>query len=101
MAAVLLQIMSTDTGKDVYHPIGFRSKKLSGSAACWDAHKREAFAVYYEGRVFSYHRCIERSRVGIDPKTLLQVEQSEVYIDICGRAHLQSFNRLLTHTRKD
>ena len=34
VAAVLLQIMPAEAEEDVYHPICFRSKKLSGSAAC-------------------------------------------------------------------
>ena len=95
---MLLQILpSEDDKKDVYHPIGFRSKKLSGSAACWDAHKREAYAVYYGVKAFSYYLCMKQFIVETDHKNLLYMEQSEAYIVIPWRIYLQSFNMLLRH----
>jgi hypothetical protein len=36
VSAVLLQIFRNDDGKKSYHPIAFKSKKLSGAAVRWD-----------------------------------------------------------------
>ena len=46
VGAVLLQILNIE-GKEVYHPLGFKSKKLSGSALNCDIHKKEAYALYF------------------------------------------------------
>ena len=97
VCAVLLQIMVID-GKDVYHPIGFKSKKLSGSAANWDAYKREAYVVYWGVKVFSYYLHHGKSFIlETDHANLLYMEKSEVYIVIRWRIYLQSFLFLLRH----
>ena len=94
--AVLLQIVVID-GKEAYHPIGFRSKKLSGSAVNWDAHEREAFAVYWGVHVFSYYLIAKQFIIETDHANLLYMEQSEAYIIIRWRIYLQSFNMHLRH----
>ena len=94
--AVLLQIVVMD-GVEAYHPIGFRSKKLSGSAVNWDAHKREAFAVYWGVHAFSYYLIAKQFIIETDHKNLLYMEQSEAYIVIRWRIYLQSFNMHLRH----
>ena len=50
VSVVLLLIMPVEGGNDTYHPIGFMSKELSWSAACCDAHKREAFPEAFSGQ---------------------------------------------------
>ena len=55
VAAVLLQIIQNNDGKDIYHPIGFKSKKLSGPAVRWDIFKKEAYAIYFAVKSFAYY----------------------------------------------
>ena len=96
VSAVLLQIVKVDD-KEIYHPIGFKSKKLSGSAVNWDAHKREAYAVYWGVRTFSYYLHAKQFVLETDHKNLLYMEGSEVYIVVRWRVYLQSFLMLLRH----
>ena len=55
VAAVLLQIIKGKDGKDTYHPIGFKSKKLTRAAVRWDIHKKEAYEVYYRMKCIAYY----------------------------------------------
>jgi len=96
VCAVLLQILIINN-KEVYHPIGFKSKKLSGSAANWDAHKREAYACYWGVKVFSYYLHGKKFILETDHANLLYMEKSEVYIVVRWRIFLQSFMFLLRH----
>ena len=96
VTAVLLQIVIID-GKEVYHPIGFKSKKLSGSAMNWDAHKREAYGCYWGVKVFSYYLHGKPFILETDHSNLLYMEKSEVYIIIRWRIYLQSFIFYMRH----
>ena len=96
VCAVLLQIMIVNN-REVYHPIGFKSKKLSGSAANWDVHKRESYACYWGVKVFSYYLHGKKFILETDHANLLYMEKSEVYIVIRWRIYLQSYMFLLRH----
>ena len=96
VCAVLLQILVVNE-KEVYHPIGFKSKKLSGSAANWDAHKREAYAVYWGVKVFSYYLHGKKFILETDHANLLYMEKSDVYIIVRWRIYLQSYMFVLRH----
>lgn len=95
--AVLLQIVIGADGKEIYHPIGFKSKKLSGSACNWDAHKREAYAVYFGCKAFAYYLHGKQFILETDHANLLYMEKSDVYIVIRWRIYLQSLMFLLRH----
>ena len=94
VCAVLLQIVTVD-GKEAYHPIGFKSTKLSGPATRWDIFKKEAFAVYYGVKSFAYYLHGEQFVVETDHRNLLWMEKSEANTVIRWRVYLQSFNMLL------
>ena len=94
VCAVLLQIVTVD-GKEAYHPIGFKSTKLSGPATRWDIFKKEAFAVYYGVKSFAYYLHGKQFVVETDHRNLLWMEKSEANIVIRWRVYLQSFNMLL------
>ena len=96
VCAVLLQIIIVNN-KEVYHPIGFKSMKLSGSATNWDAHKREAYGCYWGVKVFSYYLHGKKFILETDHANLLYMEKSEVYIVVRWRIYLQSFMFLLRH----
>ena len=99
VAAVLLQIVQNDKGEDIYHPIGFKSKKLSGPATRWDIFKKEAYAVYFAVKSFAYYLHGKKFIMETDHQNLLWMEKSEAYIVIRWRVYLQSFMMLLRNIK--
>ena len=98
VGAVLLQIKIID-GKEVYQPIGFKSHKFSGSAANWDAHKKEAYALYFGVKSFSYYLRGKPFILETDHSNLQYIEKSEVPIIVRWRVYLQSFMHVLRHIK--
>jgi len=99
VAAVLLQIFKDENGKDTYHPIAFKSRKLSGSAVRWDIYKKEAYAVYFAVKSFAYYLHGKKFILETDHQNLLWMEKSEAYIVIRWRIYLQSFQMLLRNIK--
>ena len=79
--AVLLQVV-IENGKEVYHPIGFKSHKFSGAAANWDTHKKEAYAVFWGVKSFAYFLYGKHFICETDHRNLLFMEKSEAAIVI-------------------
>jgi len=99
VSAVLLQIVTNEENKEVYHPIGFKSKKLSGAATRWDIYKKEAYAVYFAVKSFAYYLHGKSFILETDHQNLLWMEKSEAYIVIRWRVYLQSFQMLLRNIK--
>ena len=98
-AAVLLQVMKNDKGEDTYHPIAFKSRKLSGPATRWDIYKEEAYAVYFAVKSFAYYLHGKQFILETDHQNLLWMEKSKAYIVIRWRVYLQSFLMLLRNIK--
>ena len=96
VGAVLMQIAIVD-GKEVYQPIGFKSKKFSGAASRWDTHKKEAYSLFFAVKSFAYYLRGKPFILENDHANLLYLAKSEVPIIIRWRVYLQSFQHLLRH----
>ena len=99
VAAVLLQIIQNNYGKNIYHPIGFKSKTLSGPAVRWDIFKKEAYAIYFAVKSFAYYLHGKTFIMETDHQNLLWMEKSEAYIVIRWRVFLQSFRMFLRNIK--
>jgi hypothetical protein len=54
IGAYLYQVVTTDEGKEVEHPIGFISKSLVSGHDSWDIPMKEGFAIFYALRKWEY-----------------------------------------------
>ena len=93
--AVLLQLLETEDGRTIHHPLGFKSYKFSDAASRWDIHKKEAYALYSGVKSFAYHLRFKPFILETDHANLLYMEKSEVPIVVRWRVYLQSFQHVL------
>ena len=98
VGAVLLQIRIIN-GKEIHQPIGFKSHKFSGAALNWDAHKKEAYALYFGTKSFAYYLRGKPFILETDHSNLQYIEKSEVPIIIRWRVYMQSFMLVLRHIK--
>ena len=100
VGSVLLQVVPdpANPAVEVQQVIAYASAKFSPQAFRWDIPKKEAYALYYAVKSFSYylhggkHFILET-----DHKNLLWMEQSIIPIVIRWRILLQSFPFFLRH----
>ena len=91
VGAVLIQVLEDGVHKGEHQPIAFSSQKFSDQAGKWDIFKKEAYAVYYGVKTFSYYLHGKPIVLETDHKNLLWIEKSTVPIVIRWRVYLQSF----------
>ena len=91
VGAVLIQVLGEGPQVGEHQPIAFSSHKFSEQAAKWDIFKKEAFAVYFGVKTFSYYLHGKPIVLETDHKNLLWIEKSTVPIVIRWRVYLQSF----------
>ena len=91
VGAVLIQVLEDGIHAGEHQPIAFSSQKFSDQAGKWDIFKKEAYAVYYGVKTFSYYLHGKPVVLETDHKNLLWIEKSTVPIVIRWRVYLQSF----------
>jgi len=91
VGAVLMQEVNNGTNDASYQPIGFSSQKFSNQATRWDPFKKEAYAVYFGVKSFSYYLHGKPLVLETDHRNLVWIEKSTVPIVIRWRVYLQSF----------
>ena len=97
VGAVLLQVPE---GKDVepgMQPLGFLSQKFSEQASRWDPFKKEAYAIYWGVKAFSYYLRGRQFILETDHRNLVWMEKSTVPIVVRWRVYLQSYDMLIRH----
>ena len=99
VSAVLFQVITDATGKEVHHPIGFKSKKFSGPARVWDTFKKECYGIFYGVKAFSYYLLGKPFTIETDHNNLVWMEQSEAHIVVRWRIYMQSFQFLIRHIK--
>ena len=97
VGGVLLQLAPQPDGGTIPQPLAFASAKLSDAATRWDNFKREAFALYWVVKQFSYFLYGKFFHLETDHANLQWMEKSDVPIVIRWRVFLQSFSFLLRH----
>jgi hypothetical protein len=100
VGSVLLQLVPdpADSSQMIQQVIAYASSKFSPQAFRWDLPKKEAYALYFAVKSFSYYLYGGKSFIlETDHKNLLWMEQSIVPIVIRWRILLQSFSFLLRH----
>jgi hypothetical protein len=98
VGAVLLQVPEGEESADKgMQPLGFVSQKFSEQAQRWDSFKKEAYAIFYGVRAFSYFLRGKSFILETDHRNLVWMEKSTVPIVIRWRAYLQSFDMLIRH----
>jgi len=91
VGAVLMQEINSGAKDAAYQPIGFSSQKFSNQATRWDPFKKEAYAVYFGVKSFSYYLHGKPLVLETDHRNLVWIEKSTVPIVIRWRVYLQSF----------
>ncbi len=97
VGSVLFQIFKTIEGLDIYQPISFTSKRLSGAAVNWDTYKKEAYGIFEGVNSNAYYLLGKSFKVQTDHRNLQFIEQSKQPIIIRWRNLLQSFDFIIEH----
>ncbi len=98
IGGVLFQIRIVD-GKDVFEVIALFSKKFSDQALSWATIEKEAYAIFYGVKKFSYYLTGKEFIIETDHNNLRWMEASEVPKIIRWRIFLQSFVFMIRHIK--
>jgi hypothetical protein len=97
VGVILIQVLVKPDGTLEYQTIGIASHKFSEVALRWCTIEKEAYAIFYGVKKFSYQLIGKDFDIETDHNNLLWMEASEVPKIIRWRIYLQGFKFMIRH----
>jgi hypothetical protein len=99
ISGILMQIKSSTGKPDEYQTIAVCSQKYSAQALRWNTIEKEAYAIYFSVKKFSYYLIGKYFLIETDHNNLRWIEASEVPKIVRWRIYLQSFHFDVQHIK--